>query len=564
MSDNQKGDKSLYQKLSEVSDREKEFEAERQLLIDEALKSGNPAEIVKAMNVVKIKQNDAPAHDWRKSKFVDPLTYFDNFGYKEPPRDVTYETLRAMSRSPIINSIITTRKNQVASFAEPQKNRHSTGFIIRKKGFYLEDEKRLTKEDRQKVDMITEFIMQCGVDTSWSRDDFDTWLRKYVEDSLSFDQSCFEIVRNNGGGLHEWMQVDSATMRIADSYHDQEYKRGIRQEVGGYFPSYVQMFGDVAVAEFYDWEMCFGIRNPTSRIHSNDYGRSELEDMVTIVTSMLWSDQYNRNFFKLGAAPKGMLRIKGGSNNARLQEFRQQWKSMIAGVQNSWRTPILDAESMEWIDLQKSHRDMEFTKWQEYLIKLGCALYTIDPSEIGFPSGQSSEQRSMFESNNAQKLKYSKDKGLKPLLKHIQAKINKYIVSQIDPEYVFEFVGLEAETEEQYMSRIKDEVSHFKTINELRKEMNMKPIEGGDIIMNTVYTTAQQQAAMAEQQGEMGGAPEGMDEDMTSTQGFVPPQGGGEEPAEDQPAEGNPFADDDNPFAKSFVDMIDKLEKGEL
>ena len=38
-----------------------------------------------------------------------------------------------MSKTPIVNSIIKTRKNQVADFAEPQEDKYSNGFVVRKK-----------------------------------------------------------------------------------------------------------------------------------------------------------------------------------------------------------------------------------------------------------------------------------------------------------------------------------------------------------------------------------------------------------------------------------------------
>ena len=54
---------------------------------------------------------------------------------------------------------------------------------------------------------------------------------------------------------------------------------------------------------------------------------------------------------------------------------------MITGVMQAWKTPVVEAD-VDWIDLQKNNRDMEYTSWMEYLIKLSCAIYSIDPTEI--------------------------------------------------------------------------------------------------------------------------------------------------------------------------------------
>lgn len=252
---------------------------------------------------------------------------------------------------------------------------------------------------------------------------------------------------------------------------------------------------------------------------------------------------------------------------------------------------------------------MEFAKWQEYLIKLACALYIIDPSEVGFPSGQSSESQPMYESSNASRLKFSKDKGLNPLLKFIEAKINKYIVSQLHSDFEFKFVGIDADTHEQYLTKIKDEITNFKTINEIRQENNLTPVDGGDIIMNPTYTGFLQQQQMAEQQEMMGGGEEmegegespeepdfeGMGIDVDEVAEGAMNQEGGEETPETPNVDAGKIATEimneaggggaeglnvgqlasqiadetvkgevENPFYEEFNRMLKELERGEI
>src|SRR5690606_23266229 len=113
--------------------------------------------------------------------------------------------------------------------------------------------------------------------------------------------------------------------------------------------------------------------------------------------------EYNRKFFSQGSAPKGILRVKGNMNEDKLAQFRQQWTSMMQGVTNSWKTPIMEADTVDWIDLHKSHRDMEFTSWIEYLIKSACAVFSIDPAEVNFPLSGGAE-KALFEGDNKHRL----------------------------------------------------------------------------------------------------------------------------------------------------------------
>ena len=511
---------SYAKQLDAISLAEAKLKAKKFRTLEKALRSESPDDMVRASQVLqqiqpKVDQNT-------KSFFIDPLEFNANLGYKDKPFSLTYVTLKRMSKTPIINSIIKTRKNQVADFAEPQENKYSTGFVIRKKpkgGV----EQKMDNKDKKIAFAITDFILKGGNTSQWGYDDFDTFIRKIVEDSLVYDQMTFECVRNRRGQLESFIATDAATFRMADSYFDKDYDNVFFQRHGanvwkdrsdfgskvhGYYPAYVQVYQNMKVNEFYPWELCFGIRNPSTSIWANGYGCSELEELINVVTSMLWSDEYNRRFFSQGSAPKGFFRVKGTNNEAALQQFKQQWQSMITGVMQSWKTPVIEAD-VDWIDLQKNNRDMEYSSWIEYLIKIACAVYSIDPSEIGWDISRSNGNGGLFEGSQEQRLKHSKDKGLYPLLKFLQRKLNKYIIEQINPDYELVFVGLNGLTIEEELKMDIDKVNSFMTVNEAREKYEMKPLEGGDAPNNSAFLQNKNAQAMAQQQAAMGGVPNG-------------------------------------------------------
>lgn len=511
---------SYAKQLDAISLAEAKLKAKKFRTLEKALRSESPDDMVRASQVLqqiqpKVDQNT-------KSFFIDPLEFNANLGYKAKPFSLTYVTLKRMSKTPIINSIIKTRKNQVADFAEPQENKYSTGFVIRKKpkgGV----EQKMDNKDKKIAFAITDFILKGGNTSQWGYDDFDTFIRKIVEDSLVYDQMTFECVRNRRGQLESFIATDAATFRMADSFFDKDYDNVFFQRHGanvwkdrsdfgpkvhGYYPAYVQVYQNMKVNEFYPWELCFGIRNPSTSIWANGYGCSELEELINVVTSMLWSDEYNRRFFSQGSAPKGFFRVKGTNNEAALQQFKQQWQSMITGVMQSWKTPVIEAD-VDWIDLQKNNRDMEYSSWIEYLIKIACAVYSIDPSEIGWDISRSNGNGGLFEGSQEQRLKHSKDKGLYPLLKFLQRKLNKYIVEQINPDFELVFVGLNGLTIEEELKMDIDKVNSFMTVNEAREKYEMKPLEGGDAPNNSAFLQNKNAQAMAQQQAAMGSAPNG-------------------------------------------------------
>lgn len=529
-----KPDANIVSQLSELEERERKLNIERQLTLNKALHSEDVDTIYKAQRYLEtFGSKQSPKVDNSKSILIDPFENAASMGYYSKRTYLSYDALRAMSRAPIIRAIINTRKDQVAEFTKVQPDKYSKGFKIRKKGQDLGED--VSEADKAIIEKLEKFILNCGEEENkWESDDFEAFIRKIVEDSLVLDQATFEVVPTRSFEPYKFEAVDGATMRVADKANS----KGARV-VLGYAPSHVQVVHNVISAEFYPWELCFGVRNPSTSIRSFGYGRSELEDLVTTITSMLNADAYNGKFFRHGSAPKGALLVKKGNISAdKVAQLRRDWNAMMSGVENMHKTPILDAESVEWLDMQKTNRDMEFSKFQEYLIKLACAIFKISPEEIGFTL-EGSKGSSMGSDSGKEEKKYSIDKGLKPLLTAIQGWINKYIIGpKTNWQYEFIFVGVEVESAAEEEERLIKAATTYMTPNEIRKSKGMKPIKGGDIILNPIMSQMQQM----EQQGKAE-ADQKQDDEY-----------------EQERVNTNPFLDDEdsNPFAKALVTWWDK------
>lgn len=542
----------LTRELEAVEKVIQNMEIKKSVLLNQAMNSTHPSDIIKAATIVEnVEQRN---RSQKKSYIVDPYEFNNSFGYKNKSYSMSFEMLKRTSFNvPIIRAIIGTRIDQMAAFSEPQSDKYSTGFLIRKKQpYYNKETKQATREEIAKANKMTDFILNCGMGNSYTNDDFDTFNRKIDNDSFTYDQMTFEIVNDRRGKPYEFMATDASTMRIADSYDDDSYKRQDREEVKGYLPSYCQILDGVVNADFYPWEMCFGVRNPTSNIYSNGYGVSEIEILINVITSMLWSDEYNRRFFSQGSSPKGFFKFKTetDANNSRIQDFKQQFQGMISGVYNSWKTPVLQGD-VDWVDLHKSNQDMEFSKWQEYLIKLACAIYSIDPAEINFPLSGGANDKPMFEGNNEARLKHSKDKGLYPALKFKQRRFNKMLISRIDPEYEFVYVGMDGIDQ---VTELEQDIKlmNFMTVDEIRVKRGLKPLgeeNGGNTIANSIVYQTMNAKEMREQQEKM----------MSQNVGQ---QEGNEQGQEDfNPDEDENY--DENPFEKAFDSYIESLNKSD-
>ena len=536
-------------KINKIQKAMQRLERQKNKVLNAALNSDDPVLLFKAQQELAAIQPREEAIS-RKSYLTDPFDFQASLGYKNRATNMSYSLLQSMGRTPVINAIIRTRINQIASFSKSQKDKYSLGFVIEKK---KKSDDKMSMLEEQEIELLTEFVLNCGINPEETSDDFEDFLRKIVRDSLTYDQMTWETTWAFDGIPHGFYATDASTFRIADSYDDQQYKyyqseeKALKREaLFGYYPSYVQLYQGNVWQDFYPWELCFGVRNPTTDIRQNGYGTSELEELTTTVTSLLWGEEYNRNFFKQGSAPKGMLKVKGNMGKARMQEFRQQWNATMKGVWNSWRTPMVEADQVDWVDLQKSNRDMEFNNWIEYLIKLSCAIFTIDPAEVNFPLSGSSGQSFMFEGNNEQRLKHSKDKGLMPLLRFFEKKINYKILRHFfGGKYRLKFVGLDAVTPEKELEMDTKAVQNYETVNEVRARRGLPPIDGGDIILNAQFMQGKQMEQQAEMFGGGGGEGEG-----DSSQ---------EDIGEDFSQEDNGEDSEYNPFEKAFENYLKKF-----
>lgn len=505
--------------------------------LQSSLNSNDPSEIMKAnLYLGELTPNSGRI----QSIFFDPNDFTGNGkGFKDSKGILSFETLRRMGDIYIIRAIVNTRIEQIQNFLHFSEDEQKEGFTIRRKrGLFKDDDskKELTNQDKKIIENIVKFLEKGGWTEKWDNaDNLQTFVRKIAFDSLTLDQLAFEIVRNRGWELQKFRAVDASLIRFLDSVDPRQKESLEDYRFKGYLPRFCMVWEDQILKNpitrepilYYPWELGFGIRNKSSNIRKNGYGTSELETLVEIITWILWGMQYNGNFFSQGSQPKGFINIKNSNiSNSTLNEFRQAWTQTMRGVQNSHRVPVINGINLEWIDLQKNNRDMEFNDWLKFLIIIGCAVYRMDPSELGF---QFKDQVQIFgQDGQKARLQHSREKGLKPILIFLENIITEYLVSELDENFEFAFTGIEVEDEEAQVELDKKKLEGgMVAMQDIFKKYSGREFDPeNDIILNQVY----QQAATQKQQQEMFGS-------------SVP----GEFQEEGVPSEGEEF---ENPFDK--------------
>lgn len=489
--------------LDELQALSKAFPSILQSKLQSSLQSSN-LEDVMAANLFLEKSRSID--DQMKSIFYLPdHVAYSGRGYKDNLGRVSFELLQRMGNLYCVKNIITTRIEQVMRFLRFSTDEQKEGYTIRRKRslFSSKDEsKDLSDKDKKEIERIVNFIERGGAVSKWDGGDtLITFVKKILFDSLSLDQLAFEIVRTRGFELNKFKAVDASMIRILDA-DDPQYSQDFEKyRYRGCLPKYCQVWDQQIVYNkfkkeyvlYYPWELGYGVRNQSTNIYDNGYGKSELESLSEIITYVLNSVQYNGNFFKNGSNPKGFLNIKDSTaNQTQLNEFKQHWRQLLTGTQNSHKIPVFQGLNVEWIDLQQSNREMEFDNWTKFLIVLTCSVYRIDPSELGFQFRDSSNTLGQY--GQKERLDHSKQKGLYPILVFLQSVFNHYLIEELNEDFELVFTGMEVEDEEKQVKLDKEKIE----MGAVSMEDMFKKYSGRDFdpetdtILNSVYQQAQQ------------------------------------------------------------------------
>lgn len=523
--------------FDDISLLQQKLEIERNLLIEKGMSSSDPYDILTVQKYLQ--KNKGNNDDFIKSFLFNPdIDSLNTNNFRVPTKSISYDTLKQMARTPVIRTIIGTRVDQVANFAEPVESEQEKGWKIRKKKRISNQEKKEpTKDELKKIEFITNFIQNGGSnENKWGFESLDEYIRQLAYDSLSIDQMCMELANNRAGKLVQFYPVDGATIRLVDDSKSDILKQQF-PPIQGYYPKFVQVWQDQICTAYYPWEMTFGIRNKFTDINTNGYGVSELEDMINIVTWMLFGMQYNGNFFTQGSNPKGFFTLEGENvAPSTLNEFKQMWRNTITGVQNSHKVPVMGMGNakINWVDMQTSNKDMEFDAWLEFLIVIGCSIFRIDPSECGFNLQKASQV--FGQDGQKARLKHSQTKGLTPVLKLIQRVFTKYIVERLDEEFEFIFCGVETEDQVQALDMdVKKIQNGFMSLEDGFKKYSGRDFNPEkDTILNTAYLQIKQMNMMG---GGSFGSPQGSEGEQSSNSN-----------------------EEDNPFQKSLTNYIEILK----
>jgi hypothetical protein len=443
-----------------------------------------------------------------KSQTYAKDVQFNSRGVIERIGSVPFSLLRdCQNKNPLISAVVNLRVAQIRQFTQPSPDPkgESPGFVIEKK----DKLSRVTHAEREEMQRLTEWVYNTGrrdFKGSEMREDlFPDYCVRLVDDLFCIDQMATELQYDRSGNPVSFFAVDGATIKKV-VYGG---LNGIKSDIDpryNYFPqnnldkklmdariraipeindiAYVQEIVGQIVAGYTYRDLHLQISRKRTDVLKYHYGYSKTEQSVHVITAFLFALAYNMESFDNGTIPKIALNYKDKSfSTEQLQLMQDQWLANFKGLNGVWRIPILSG-AVEVLDLLKNNRDMEYMDYTEFVGSLILAVFNTDSSELGLRYAQA---QNVLNENQEGKQKHSRDRGLIDTLTIFEQNMESIFIKFGINKYRLRFTGIRDEDSSQKLDREGKEVKIYRTVNDIRKQNDYDPIEGGDIILDPTF-----------------------------------------------------------------------------
>lgn len=365
---------------------------------------------------------------------------------KKPGSNISFETLRAFSIShEVSRACINLRKRQI------------TGLDWDIVTADADD----TGDYKKQVEQLKVFFKGIGGRGIGYR----RFIDKYIEDLMVLDAVSLEKQRIRNGGLYNLVPIDAATIRL-------------RVDESGATPeppetAYVQVIRGEVTAEFTDDEMIYEMMNPRN---DTPYGLAPLESLMIIVSSSLKAGMYNLGYLTDGNVPEGLFTLPDTWQPNQIKEFQEYFDALMAGDETV--TSRLKFMPEGTYTQTKKRDDMAFEQFNDWLMKVTCALFEVTPIEIGFnpKTGLGGV------GYNEQQGEVAENKGILPMAHLLMDMFTRVIQEDFGLAHLkFDFPDLQ-QKDEKAAAEVNEILirSGQRTVNELRTDDGLDAIPGLD------------------------------------------------------------------------------------
>jgi hypothetical protein len=253
---------------------------------------------------------------------------------------------------------------------------------------------------------------------------FRSWLRVLLEDLLVIDAPAIYCERNSFGDLVELVPTDGATIKLnIDEYgrpprplrYDGRPLQWLGRTITGtdlaeigakivdgmvYLPAYQQILKGLPAVNLTTWDLIYAPQNPRSY---SVYGCSPVQQIVTTISTAMRRQVSQLEYLREGNTPEGVLGLPENWSPDQVQQFEDQWNSLLAGNLARRRQIRFTAGDGKFTPFKEPPLKAEFDEW---LVRIVCAAFSYPPAAF-----VSLQNRSIAEQHEKQ----AEQEGIDPL-----------------------------------------------------------------------------------------------------------------------------------------------------
>lgn len=194
------------------------------------------------------------------------------------------------------------------------------------------------------------------------------------------------------------------------------------------------------------------------------------------IQQLEWMNKFNNQFFRNGAHPGQIIGIEGLDEDNE-KRIREQWETKQSGFWNAWRTAFVGGK-VTMVESSRTHKDLDFNESVRMKRDVCLQNWGTPPELVGI----------IENSNRAtiQGADYVQSKNnILPALTSMQLNAARMLVPMFrDPGIVLEHENPVKETDEFKLDKVERGLTRGAiTINEWRRELNIDPVPGGDVLL---------------------------------------------------------------------------------
>jgi hypothetical protein len=356
------------------------------------------------------------------------------------------DSLRKVSRENIIpRMVFNARVNDIARYADFARYPWQTGWTIG-----LRDPSSTpTSQDRADIREATSFVMNCCRDSSFDPDapadprgrdahrlmPFDTFLRASTDDMMTFDAWAIWTDRTRRGGVNAFTCLPAGNVRLANP------ATGYRNDPS-LFAALLDETGN-PVAGFTRDDLIWRVQSPRTDPSTYGYGWPLIEQSVRVIQAFQSAVDLNASTFDKSGIPNAILKLTGEFfNQDQIDAMMREWNNMKKGISKTWGLPVIaipedgDIELLNLNDIKGM--DVRYKDHMNMMAGIWCVIAGFPIRRMGFfASGHSRDN--MPVPDQSVEIQGVDDPGLPPLLSHIEATLNPYIIQANWPRLALYF-----------------------------------------------------------------------------------------------------------------------------